>query len=112
MQDKSIARLITSFKKKEIANLFKSSKIAYKSPAIEIRRANRTKTNFSRILPIVQKSFGNSPERNYFKRIIRSIFYQNRIFESSFDFIIMAKSPVSKISYDYVKQILIQSSSK
>lgn len=85
------ASSLTKFSDKEIEQLFKSIKLKYRNVGLEILLAPRS-LDYGRLLISVPRRTGNSPQRNYFKRRIRAIFYELKLFNLAFDWAILAKS--------------------
>ena len=101
-----IAREITLFKKKEILDLIKSSKLIAQTPFCDLKRAKATES-FGKILIIVPKKVGSAPVRNRLKRQVKAIFYQEKLFDLQYNFVIFFKPTNQAISFDELKDILL-----
>ncbi len=107
MRMPGIARKITRFTKSEIDKLFQSSRRALKHPALTIALAPRQK-NFGRILIIASRKVGNAPERNNVRRQIKSIFYEEQLFNREFDCIIIVHKQAVSLRFEELKELLLQ----
>lgn len=101
----SIAREITRFSKKEVDYLFKHARSVFKSQSFTILSAPR-QALFARVLVVASKKVGNAPERNKIKRQIKSIFYQEKLFESSYDYVCIVYKSALALSFDELKTTL------
>jgi ribonuclease P protein component len=103
----SIARLITQFDKQEIRELFKKAQPMIKSQGLEIRLAPQI-LDYSRILIVTPRKAGNAVERNRIRRRLKSIFFEEKLFEQPFDCIVLVRKPAIQLSFDELKQLLKQ----
>jgi len=102
---RSAAREITSFSKKEINLLFKHAKSVIRKQGLDIRLAPKAQ-KLAKILLIVPRKAGNSPERNLLKRRLKSIFYEERWFQKEFDWIIVARKEAIDIPFSGLRSLL------
>ena len=102
----SIARKITQFSKREIDYLFKNARRVLRHSAFIILSAPR-QLDFSRVLIITSRKVGNAPERNKIRRRIKSIFYEETLFNSSCDYAIIVHKKAVELSFDEIKKILV-----
>jgi ribonuclease P protein component len=102
----SIAREITRFSKKEIDYLFQHARRLFKSTFFIILCVPR-QHEFGKILIVVSKKVGNAPERNKIRRQIKSIFYEEALFESSYDYVIIVYKTVLKLSFNEIKKLIL-----
>lgn len=102
--DTCIARSITKFSKKEIQNLFKESYKILQKVEIDIKIAPKV-GSFGKILIITPKKIGNAPKRNLVKRRIKSIFYQEKIYNLGYDFIVFCKKGITNLKFEEIKNI-------
>jgi len=103
----SIAGKISKFTKSEIAYLFQHARRVFKSSACVILKTRRQR-DFSRILIVISRKVGSAPERNKLRRQIKSIFYQQRLFNSSFDYVCILYKPAVQLAFNDIKQILLR----
>jgi ribonuclease P protein component len=103
---RSVARTITSLTQREIDALFKRAKSVLKKEGLDIRLAPKSLPN-AKILLVVSRKTGNSPQRNLLKRRIKSIFYEEQLFSQEFDWIIVSRSQACALSFDQIKTIML-----
>jgi ribonuclease P protein component len=104
-------REITRFTKQEIKNLFAHARRQYRSPELDILVAPACQ-NFGKILVVTPARIGSAPQRNTIRRRIKSIFYQEKLFELGFTCIVLAKAHSPSLSFDILKHALIKALSK
>ena len=102
-----IAREITRFTKKEIDTRFQSARRALKHPALDILIAPKQK-DFGRILIIASRKVGDAPTRNKIRRRLKSIFYEEKLYEYGYDCAVIVKPEGTTLSFDELKDILVQ----
>ncbi len=100
-----IAGKITRFTKKEIDKLFATAQRRVKSPALIILLGPRQK-DFGRILIIASRKVGNAPERNKVRRRLKSIFYEEKLYEAPYDCIVIVKKEAVILSFKALKKLL------
>jgi ribonuclease P protein component len=103
----SFVKQLSLFTKKEVEAAFASASCANRSPSITILRAPRSKS-FGRILIITPKAVGTAPIRNRLRRRIKAIFYENKLYHSLFDWLIISKKGAGEFEYDYLKTLLLK----
>jgi ribonuclease P protein component len=101
----SIARKITKFTQKEIDYLFAHARRILKNTSCLILSCPR-QLDFARVLIIISKNVGNAPERNLLRRRIKSIFYEEKLFETPCDYAIILYKPVKELSFDDLKAMI------
>ena len=102
----SIARKITQFSKREIDYLFKNARRVLRHSAFIILAAPR-QLDFGRILIVASRKVGNAPERNKIRRRIKSIFYEEKLFNTLCDYVIIVHKKAVDVSFDEIKKILV-----
>lgn len=102
-----IAKLITNFKKIEIQQLFKSINKICRYQGLDIKIAP-TNHIIGRLLIITPKKIGNAPERNLIKRRLKSIFYQEKIYEHPFNWVFFCKKETILINFDNLKEMILK----
>jgi ribonuclease P protein component len=55
---------------------------------------------------------GNAPERNKIRRQIKSIFYEEKLFELSYDYVIIVYKQILRLSFQELKTLLLSSIKK
>ncbi len=103
----SIARRITQWKNSEVEAVFKKTHRLYKGPECDIRVA-RTTNEIGRLLLIVSRKTGTAPQRNLFKRRLKSLFFQEHLYSKGYDWIIFAKLGGIQTTFDRLKDIMKQ----
>lgn len=103
----SIAKKISKFSKHEIDSLFQHARRIAKTPACTILCAPR-QLDFGRILIITSRKVGNAPQRNLIRRRIKALFYEEKLFESLFDYAIIAQKKLNDLSFSELKNIILE----
>ena len=107
MQKKLHENGISTFSQSEIAQLFKIAKIKVRYSGVRILTAPASQTLAGRILIITPKASGSAPERNLFKRRVRSIFRENNLANSGKDFVIITDKRGIALSFIKLCQLLV-----
>lgn len=102
-----IAREITRFTKQEIDQAFAQAERVAHNPYITILRAPRQK-EFGHILIIASRKIGNAPQRNKLRRQLKSIFYEEKLYELPYNCIIITRPGATEISFDQLKEMLVK----
>ena len=100
-----ISKNISSFKKNEVNQIFKTAKKRTRLDGLLILRANKV-LDFGRILVVTPKRVCNAPKRNLIKRRIKSIFYQNKFYDGQYDWVVLVEKEALKYSFSQLKEIL------
>jgi len=106
-----IAGKITRFTKKEINKLFDTAQRQVKNSALDILLGERQK-DFGRILIIASRKVGNAPERNKIRRRLKSIFYEEKLYETPYDYIVIVKKEAVTLSFEALRKLLRHAYSK
>lgn len=101
----NVAKKISKFTKREIDHLFKHARRVFRNGSCTILLAPR-QGDFGRILIITSRKVGNAPERNLIRRRIKSIFYEEKLYEHGFDCVFIAQKKATELSFDQLKTIL------
>lgn len=102
----AIARKITQFSKQEIDQLWQQVHPALKHDGFLLLKAPRHGT-FGRILIVISKQVGTAPTRNKKRRQIKAIFYEHKIYERNFDWIIVVKKPIVNLNFQALAAVLL-----
>lgn len=105
------ARLITQWKPSEVDHLFATAKRVTTHPACDIKVA-QTKTSFGRLLLIIPVSVGKAHERNLMRRRFKSLFYEQRLFEKGYDWIVFVKKPALTIPFSELAELVSHTAQK
>ncbi len=103
----AIARKITQFSKQEIDQLWKSVHQVLRHDGFLLLKAARTGT-FGRILIVISKKVGTAPIRNKKRRQIKAIFYEHKLYERNFDWIIVVKQPIISLDFQELATLLLK----
>ncbi len=102
-----IARAITQFTKLEIDRLFKTARRVHKQPGITILNAPR-QGEFGRILIVVPRKVGDAPTRNKLRRQIKSLFYENKMYEENLDWVAILRPEAKHLSFAQLQDLFVQ----
>jgi ribonuclease P protein component len=103
----SLYKSISRFDKREIETLFSIAKKTAYSLMWDIRFA-KAETQPGRILIIASKKVGTAPQRNKIKRQIKSIFYEEKLYQLGYTFICIVKRPLIEKSFDFIRKNLLE----
>lgn len=110
LKKKSIARAITYFTPPELRSMLAQARKAARFPEDSVTpldiRLVKTKGPLSRILIIVSKKCGSAPQRNLFKRRLKALFYEHRLYKQPFSLVIYCKQGGTLLSYKDLEQFL------
>ena len=102
----SIVRKISKFTKSEIDRLFHDARRVIRNQFCIILIAPRQK-EFGRVLIIASRKVGNAPERNLVRRRIKSIFYEEKLFELGFDCVVIVYKKAVSLPFEQLKGFLL-----
>ena len=102
---------LSKFSKKETSDLFKQARAVVRGQYFTLLVAPKTE-KFGRILLVVPRRVGTAPERNKLKRQLRSIFYEEKLFEHEYDCIIIFKKAATGLSFDKLKPLVLEAFTK
>jgi ribonuclease P protein component len=103
---KNIAKKISKFTKREIDYLFQHARRFIKTKECVILLAPRQQ-DFGRVLIVASRKVGNAPERNLIRRRIKSIFYEEQLFEHLFDCAVITYKPMVDLPFDQLKNLIL-----
>jgi ribonuclease P protein component len=103
----NIARAISSFTKQEIYKLYRSAVPVFKGSGLEIKRAPKI-LDYARILIVIPRASGTAPERNKLKRQLKSIFYEQKLFEKNYDLIIIVRKEGISVPFQELTSLLFK----
>lgn len=106
----SIARKISQFTRSEIDRLYKETRPVLKHDGFTLLQTPRM-GEFARILIVISKKVGNAPTRNKLRRQIKSIFYEEKLFQKDHDWVIIVRKPATLLSFEQLKAILVKAMS-
>ena len=102
----SIARKISKFTKREIDYLFEHGRRVFRAKQGTILIAPR-QGEFGRVLIIASRKVGNAPERNLIRRRIKSIFYEEKLYDRPYDSVIIVQKSVVELSFGQLKEVIL-----
>lgn len=98
---------LSSFKKSEIQTLFKTARTQISVPGIAIKVAPK-QSEHGRILIVTPKKMGNAPERNLMRRRLKSIFYEQKLYEAPFDLLIFVTHAALTIPFSTLQEMVVK----
>lgn len=106
------AGVLSKFSTKEIEQLFNNIKLKFRKVGLEILLAPRS-LDYGRLLLPVSRRTGNAPRRNLFKRRVKAIFFELKLFNLEFDWIIIPKNKTAlshdfKLLQDAINKIVVE----
>lgn len=100
-------RQITRFTEQEIKKLLAHARRTYRSSEMDILIAPAC-LDFGRILIITPARIGNAPARNKFRRQIKALFYEEKLFNLKADCVVIAKLKATTLDFDSIKKLLFK----
>lgn len=94
---------MTIFGKHEVDALFKATIVRYKFEGLEIRLAPKFLPS-GRLLVVTPRASGNAPKRNRIRRRIKSIFYENQLYQAPFDWIFLVRKEAIDLDFTQLKE--------
>jgi ribonuclease P protein component len=61
--------------------------------------------SFGRILIVTPRRAGNAPARNLIRRRLKALFYEEKWYESSYDFAFIIRAPATHYSFQQLKEL-------
>lgn len=102
---------ISQFSKKEIDYAFEHAARLVKTRSIVIL-CSPAQRSHGRILVIASRKVGKAVGRNKFKRRLKNIFYQEKMYECDYDFICIAKAGALELSFESLQKLLVDAKSQ
>jgi len=106
MPNKGLVRALTRFTSGEIKKLMYQGKLVYTDACLDIK-LQKTSQPFSKILVITPRKIGSAPQRNLLKRRLRSIFYEEHLYERGSNLAIFCKKGSPLLPFARLKEILL-----
>lgn len=106
-----IAKKLSKFTKREIDYLFKYARRVFRNQTCTILLAPR-QSEFGKVLIVASRKVGNAPQRNLIRRRIKSIFYEEKLYDRSFDCVIIAQKKLTELSFDELKKLILNAYSQ
>ncbi len=95
----------------ELRHLLRSARLAHRQSELDIRYSKRDSESSrlpGRILIITPRRVGTAPQRNLIRRRLKAIFFEEKLFEHSFDIVIFCRKGASDLSFEDLKKLLLQ----
>jgi len=97
---------VTHFSRREIQELFKKARTLCQHNSLDIKAAPASSLP-GRLLIISPKKIGNAPLRNLIRRRIKALFYEEKMYEKQYNYIFFCKPPISEVSFQELKEIIL-----
>jgi len=99
-------RAFTRWKKNEAVQSIRRSRIFLKNKYFDIRKQPKTHA-IARILVITPRKSGIAVTRNLFRRRLKSLFYEYKLHQGDFDWIIFAKPGISAVTFTDMRELIM-----
>lgn len=104
----TIASKISVFRESEVKEIIRKAKRVLKHPGLDVLLSQSPNLQpHGRILVITSRKIGPAAKRNLVRRRLKSIFYQEKLYENKLDYICIIKSPGIQIPFLELKKILL-----
>ncbi len=102
-----------SFKKKEIDQAFSHAKFHAKMPGFKLLKSFSTEDfgtaeGLGKILIIIPAAAGKAHDRNLIRRQIKSIFYEEKLYQNQHVFILLVYRQAIDLSFEEIKNFLVE----
>jgi ribonuclease P protein component len=97
-----------SFSKKEIDKAFQNAQDTAKYPGLKLIKTSAQSPEYGKLLIIIPGKTGRAHDRNRIKRQIKSIFYEEKLYEHRFLSIIIVYKQALDLTFDQIKNFLIK----
>lgn len=101
-----IAGRMTDFSRSEVLSLLASAKPAFRTKGLTFLLRKRT-GDIGRILIIIPRRVGNSPERHQLRRRLKALFYELRLWERSVNCVVRTYPGATTLTFDALKTALL-----
>ena len=96
------------FSKPKIDAAFKNAKRIAGTKELTLLQAP-SEHNHGKLLIIIPKKVGKAHDRNLLRRRLKAIFYENKLYQKIYTFIILARPGAAQIQVEQLKQFVINS---
>src|SRR5947208_1957156 len=86
--------------------LFRSARFVGSYPSFDVKKAPRLQS-YGRMLIVIPRKVGNAPQRNLIRRRLKSIFYEEKLYEKPYDWLLFIKPLATTIDFQTLKQYLL-----
>lgn len=101
-------RVLSSFSRAEVTELFKQAHRVLKTPGLTVLCAPRKK-EYGRILIVTAAAVGSAPKRNKIRRQLKALFYEQRFFTQGYDCVFIVRKEALTLSFEQLAQLLAKS---
>lgn len=102
-----IARTLSQFTAHEIAQMRLQAHAVLRHAGFVLLVAPRTREQ-GRILIVIPKKVGSAPQRNKIRRQIKSIFYEEKLYDRGYDWVAIVKPAATLLSFAQIKELFLQ----
>lgn len=102
----SLFKSISSFTKEDSKALLKAARIKIIASGLTIKIAPK-KESLGRILIVIPKKTGNAPQRNLLRRRLKTIFFEEKLYNEPFDCIVFATEQAVEVPFSHLKKLII-----
>ena len=103
-----ITKKISSFTRSDIAKLLKNAQLKLRIKGVRVLAASSSLPEFGRILMIIPRRSGNSPQRNLIRRRLKSIFREEKLCEKLKDIVVIVRSEGINTPFDALRTMLVE----
>lgn len=96
------------FEKKEIDLTFQNAKQKDKIEGLKLLQNPKNETCFGKLLVITSRKVGKAHKRNRIKRQLKSIFYEEKLFQNPIDSIIIVYKQATNLTIEQLREFLIK----
>ena len=100
-----------SFKKTEIDQTFKNSRLKARIPGLKLLQSP-SELDYGKILIVIPSKTGKAVERNKFKRRVRAIFYEENLFKVPANYVLLVYKDAMEFSFEKIKDFLVKNIGK
>ncbi len=103
---KSIPKRLSHFGKNEVSRFFKTAKRGFKNPNLDILLLPQAHDS-GRILAVISAKIAPAHLRNFIRRRLKAIFYEEKLFLLGYDFIIITKTAGLHLPFQKLKEVTL-----
>ena len=110
-KNQSITRLTAPERK----SLLKTARLVLNQPQLDIRAKKRDSELPrlpGRILIVTSRKVGTAPKRNLLRRRLKAIFYEEKLFQHSYDVVVYCRKSATDLSFEELKTLLLDAFSR
>jgi ribonuclease P protein component len=100
-------RAFFSFTPQEIRSLFRTTTVVIKTAILEIKK-RPVALSYGRFLIVVPRRAGSAVERNKLRRRLKTLFYEEKLYDRGFDLLLFAQKGAASLSFETLKELLLK----